>query len=38
MEACKEAVQAYDAEQEVIQMEGLYTVADGMCIGPEKIG
>ena len=38
MEARKEAVQAHDAEQEVIQMKGLYTVADGMCIGPQEIG
>ena len=37
MEARKEAVQAHDAEQEVVQMEGLYTVADGMCIGPKEI-
>ena len=34
MEARKEAVQTHDAEQKVIQVKGLYTVADGMCISP----
>ena len=38
MKAGKEAVQAHNAEQEVVQVKGLYTVADGVCISPKKVG
>ena len=35
--AGKEAIKAHNAEEQVIQMEGLYAVADSMCVCPQEV-
>ena len=35
---CEKAIQAHNAEEEVIQVEGLYAVADCMRVRPQEVG